>query len=396
MRSPPSSSRVTQPSPKNQQQAPHDGEFRPARIRASGTPPRGRRPDRSHTHAVASRSTARRYTGHPGDTLASALLANGVMLVGRSFKYHRPRGISPPAPRSRTRWSSCAMAHAASRTRKPPRSRSVRRARRPGARTAGRRSAFDLMSVNSLLSPVFVAGFYYKTFMWPAAFWEKLYEPIIRRAAGLGRASDDADPDTYEKATAFADVLIIGAGPAGLVAALGRGALQGTRDSRRRERHAGRPCHRRRAPRSTASPGHEWVQGRRGRARRNCRRSRPPPHDGVRLLRRRHLRRHRARVRSSRRAQPACRASGSGGSSPSACARDRRHRAAASCSPATTARASCSPAPSAPTSTASASYRAASARRLHQQRLWRDDRRPTSCAPAPRSSPGRHARRAGV
>ncbi len=79
---------------------------------------------------------------------------------------------------------------------------------------------FDVMSINSLLSPIFVAGFYYKTFMWPAALWEKLYEPAIRRAAGLGRASADADPDTYEKANAFCDVLVIGGGPAGLTAAL--------------------------------------------------------------------------------------------------------------------------------------------------------------------------------
>jgi len=70
------------------------------------------------------------------------------------------------------------------------------------------------------LSPIFVAGFYYKTFMWPAALWEKLYEPAIRRAAGLGRASAEADPDSYEKAYAFCDVLIIGAGAAGLAAAL--------------------------------------------------------------------------------------------------------------------------------------------------------------------------------
>jgi sarcosine oxidase subunit alpha len=76
------------------------------------------------------------------------------------------------------------------------------------------------MAINSLLSPIFVAGFYYKTFMWPSALWEKLYEPAIRRAAGLGRASDEADPDTYDKATAFADVLVIGGGPAGLMAAL--------------------------------------------------------------------------------------------------------------------------------------------------------------------------------
>ncbi|MGL4397913.1 MAG: sarcosine oxidase subunit alpha family protein, partial [Hyphomicrobium sp.] len=82
---------------------------------------------------------------------------------------------------------------------------------------------YDVMSVNSLLSPVFVAGFYYKTFMWPAAFWEKVYEPIIRNAAGLGRAADGPDPDTYDKATAFCDVLVIGAGPAGLMAARAAG-----------------------------------------------------------------------------------------------------------------------------------------------------------------------------
>src|SRR4029078_5935078 len=80
--------------------------------------------------------------------------------------------------------------------------------------------AFDVMSINSLLSPIFVAGFYYKTFMWPAALWENLYEPAIGTAAGLGRASASADPDTYEKANAFCDVLVIGGGPAALTAAL--------------------------------------------------------------------------------------------------------------------------------------------------------------------------------
>ena len=79
---------------------------------------------------------------------------------------------------------------------------------------------FDLLAVNGLLSPVFSAGFYYKTFMWPASFWEKLYEPMIRRAAGLGRAAMEEDPDSYDKANAFCDVLVIGSGPAGLMAAL--------------------------------------------------------------------------------------------------------------------------------------------------------------------------------
>ena len=73
------------------------------------------------------------------------------------------------------------------------------------------------------LSPFFAAGFYYKTFMWPAAFWEKIYEPIIRRAAGLGSLSKQDDPDAYDKGFLHCDLLIIGAGPAGLSAALTAG-----------------------------------------------------------------------------------------------------------------------------------------------------------------------------
>ena len=82
---------------------------------------------------------------------------------------------------------------------------------------------FDLLSLNSLVAPVLSAGFYYKTFMWPASFWEKVYEPLIRRAAGLGRASGESDPDTYEKAFLHCDVLVVGGGPAGLMAALAAG-----------------------------------------------------------------------------------------------------------------------------------------------------------------------------
>ncbi len=79
---------------------------------------------------------------------------------------------------------------------------------------------FDIGALNQLFSPVLVAGFYYKTFMWPAAFWEWVYEPLIRRAAGLGKPTYEADPDRYEKAYLHCDVLVIGAGPAGLMAAL--------------------------------------------------------------------------------------------------------------------------------------------------------------------------------
>src|SRR5690606_3479785 len=80
--------------------------------------------------------------------------------------------------------------------------------------------AFDLMAVNGLAAPMFPAGFYYKTFMWPASFWEKVYEPLIRRAAGLGRAAREPDPDKYERSHLFCDVLVVGSGPAGLTAAL--------------------------------------------------------------------------------------------------------------------------------------------------------------------------------
>ena len=78
---------------------------------------------------------------------------------------------------------------------------------------------FDLMAVNDLAAPFLGAGFYYKTFMWPRAFWEKVYEPVIRRAAGLARCRGEANADKYEKATAHCDLLVIGAGPAGLMAA---------------------------------------------------------------------------------------------------------------------------------------------------------------------------------
>ncbi|WP_296201615.1 2Fe-2S iron-sulfur cluster-binding protein, partial [uncultured Hyphomicrobium sp.] len=159
------------------------------------------------------------YTGHPGDTLASALIANGVMLTGRSFKYHRPRGILTAGSEEPN-----ALVELREGARREPNTKATMAELYGGlsARSQNRwpSLSFDVMSINSLLSPVFVAGFYYKTFMWPSALWEKLYEPAIRRAAGLGRAAETHDPDIYEKATAFADVLVIGGGPAGLTAAL--------------------------------------------------------------------------------------------------------------------------------------------------------------------------------
>ena len=158
------------------------------------------------------------YTGFLGDTLASALLANGVRLVARSFKYHRPRGILSAGSEEPN-----ALVELRSGARREPNTRATTAELYDGLDALSQNRwpslAFDMMAVNSLASPIFVAGFYYKTFMWPAAFWEKLYEPMIRRAAGLGRAADAPDPDTYEKVTAYCDVLVVGGGSAGLTAA---------------------------------------------------------------------------------------------------------------------------------------------------------------------------------
>jgi len=160
-----------------------------------------------------------RLEGYAGDTLASALLANGVRLVGRSFKYHRPRGILTAGPEEPN-----ALVELREGAAREPNTRATVAEIFDGlaARSQNRFPSlkYDLLSINGLLSPIFAAGFYYKTFMWPRSFWERVYEPLIRRAAGLGRASGLPDPDSYDKQTAFADVLIIGGGPAGLAAAL--------------------------------------------------------------------------------------------------------------------------------------------------------------------------------
>ncbi len=159
------------------------------------------------------------YPAHPGDTLASALIANGVTLTGRSFKYHRPRGIlsaGSEEPNALVELRTGAYREANTKATVVE----VFDGLEASSQNRWPSLKFDVLSINSVLAPIFVAGFYYKTFMWPAALWEKLYEPAIRRAAGLGRASADADPDHYEKATAFCDVLVIGGGPAGLIAAL--------------------------------------------------------------------------------------------------------------------------------------------------------------------------------
>lgn len=165
---------------------------------------------------------SRRCAGHPGDTLASALLANGVRLVGRSFKYHRPRGIFTAGSEEPNALVTLGRGAEAE-----PNTRATVIELREGlcARSQNHRGplGFDLMAATDLLSPFLGSGFYYKTFMWPGRWWERLYEPAIRRAAGLGRLSGLADPGLYDKGYLHCDVLVIGAGPAGLSAALAAG-----------------------------------------------------------------------------------------------------------------------------------------------------------------------------
>ncbi len=160
------------------------------------------------------------YTGVEGDTLASALLANGIHLVGRSFKYHRPRGILSAGAEEPNALVSIERDAA----RKTPNVRATVQELYDGLIATSQNRwpslSFDISAVNDIASPLFSAGFYYKTFMWPKAAWKSIYEPNIRAAAGLGIAPDQPDPDHYSSRYAHCEVLVLGGGVAGLAAAL--------------------------------------------------------------------------------------------------------------------------------------------------------------------------------
>ena len=159
------------------------------------------------------------YHGFLGDTLASAMIANGKIILARSFKYHRPRGIFSAGPEEPN-----ALVSVRSDGRLEPNSPATTIELYDGldaySQNAWPSLSFDIMSINQVFSPLLVAGFYYKTFMGTGQKFWHFCEHFIRRAAGMGKAGLEADPDRYEKSNIFSDVLIIGGGPAGLSAAL--------------------------------------------------------------------------------------------------------------------------------------------------------------------------------
>jgi sarcosine oxidase subunit alpha len=172
-----------------------------------------------HSRAIEFTFNGKRLKGHPGDTLASALLANDQMLVGRSFKYHRPRGIVASGAEEPN-----ALVGLGEGTRFEPNQRVTTTELFDGLTCISQNHwpslDFDIGAVNTHLARFLPAGFYYKMFIHPRLFWKHVYEPFIRQSAGLGKASNPGDPDRYEHFYYFCDVLVVGGGVAGLQAAV--------------------------------------------------------------------------------------------------------------------------------------------------------------------------------
>ncbi len=167
---------------------------------------------------ISFKFNGKKYTGYEGDTLASALLANGVHLVGRSFKYHRPRGffgagVDEPNAKLQIQLNGHSE----------PNVNATEFELVEGIEATSQNCwpsvEFDVGAINNFLNKFFPAGFYYKTFMWPKSFWYKIYEPFIRKAAGLGVASTEKDKERYDHKYEYCDLLVAGSGPAGLSSA---------------------------------------------------------------------------------------------------------------------------------------------------------------------------------
>ena len=172
--------------------------------------------DRSKT--ISFKFNGKNYSGYEGDTLASALIANGVHLVGRSFKYHRPRGFFGAGVDE-----PYAMVQMIRDNESVPNVRATEQELFEGLEAKSVNCwpnvNFDIGAINNFLNKFFPAGFYYKTFMWPRSFWYKVYEPIIRKAAGFGVVSASHDQERYEHKYEYCDLLVTGSGPSGLASA---------------------------------------------------------------------------------------------------------------------------------------------------------------------------------
>ena len=168
---------------------------------------------------VSFRFNGKKYFGYEGDTLASALLANGIHLVGRSFKYHRPRGFLGAGVEEP---NAQVQLYKGAKTEPNAIATTVELVEGLVAKSQNcwPSVSLDFGEINNILSKFFPAGFYYKTFMWPKSFWHKIYEPVIRKAAGLGIAPLKPDPDRYEHKFEYCDILVVGSGPSGLASAL--------------------------------------------------------------------------------------------------------------------------------------------------------------------------------
>ena len=171
------------------------------------------------TNRISFKFDGKTYFGFKGDTLASALLSNGIHLVGRSFKYHRPRGIMSCGSEEPN--AICQVNDQTDFTEPNVRATEIEiyEGLQANSQNCWPNVNFDIGGINNFISPFIPAGFYYKTFMWPKSFWKNLYEPLIRMSAGLGKSPTKPDPDIYDHKYVHCDVLVIGGGISGILSA---------------------------------------------------------------------------------------------------------------------------------------------------------------------------------